>query len=214
MRLRRRGRRRAPGRATRASRCTAPATARSLLGPGRGRRLGAVPRRDGRRRSLENGGRSCVNASGVWATAHARRDRGGAGASAWPRSRPRAAEDDPRPSSRRSPTPRVAAAHLGDRSTTAWREPGARRPDGAAPRGRPARRPATARPTCCRRSSSATRPTIRWPTASSCSRSRAWCRCGPRRCPSVLGPTLALTAITDDAALCGAACWPRRSCTA
>ena len=55
----------------------------------------------------ENGGRSCVNASGVWTTAHARRDRGGAGRAAG-RDPARAPRTTRRPSSRRSPTRGVA----------------------------------------------------------------------------------------------------------
>ena len=86
--------RRSPGRATRASRSTGPGYSKVLLGPDAAEDWPQAPRRHGRRRSLENGGRSCVNASGVWVTGARARDRGGAGRAPGARSCPRA-EDDP-----------------------------------------------------------------------------------------------------------------------
>ena len=91
--LRRRRRRPSAGRPTRGSKCTGRATASSSSGP--------TPPTTGSRtstswsnRSSNNGGRSCVNASGVWVTRHARRDRRGAGRAAVARRR-RAPADDP-----------------------------------------------------------------------------------------------------------------------
>ena len=75
--------RRRPGRRTRGSRCTAPATARSCSAP--------TPSADWTKHLdvmvssiVENGGRSCVNASGVWVHLARPRDRRGAGRAAGP----------------------------------------------------------------------------------------------------------------------------------
>ena len=90
------------------------------------------------------------------------------------------------------------------RSTAACRRPGARE---VTLDHRPSPRLATLRrqpPTCSRRSSCATRPSIRSPIASSCSRSPPLSPSVPTRCarmPQPMGKTLVVTALTRDRAL-------------
>ena len=139
-----------------------------------------------------NGGRSCVNASGVWvATAGrrgagrrgserrtGRRDRGGAG---------RAAGGDPRPAARRSggparrlPRPGDGAGDLGLARRPAG-DPRRRGRHGALPRAATGWWSGTASPSSCRPSCAAV-PTTRSPRPSCSSRSSRWSRSRPTSC--------------------------------
>ena len=128
----------------------------------------------------ENGGRSCVNASGVWTAARGR-EIAEALAARLAAIVPRA-EDDPARPARAVRQPGRRAAHLRDD------RPGPRGPGGGGRHGAPpSRLPASwsgrARPTSSPRWSAATRRSTRSRTASSSSRSPRSSRCPPTRCP-------------------------------
>ena len=144
--------------ATRASRCTAPATARwssaRTLADDWERYVDVIAES-----ISNNGGRSCVNASGVWVTRHADRIAE-ALAARLAQVTPRAADD---PEAVLAPFADPATAHRisamidqdlapgeGDAGRAGPRRLGQR------PRTRAASSPRTAAPTCCRRSCAAT----------------------------------------------------------
>ena len=173
-------------RATRASRCTARATARSSSARTRIDDWEQLHRHDrgvgGRqRRPLV---RQRVRACG--SLRHAERDRRGAGASGWPQIVPRAADDEQAPL---APFADPCVAERISAMIDADLEIAGRRRRHARSIAAPSRvgDGATAAPTCCRRSSSAIARSIRWPTASSCSRSSASWRCDRRRDARRLG---------------------------
>ena len=88
-----------------------PGYSKVVLGPDAAADWRALPRRDGRRRSPRTAGRSCVNASGVWVTAHAR-EIAEALARAPGRGRAARAEDDPEAQLAPFADAAVARAHL------------------------------------------------------------------------------------------------------
>ena len=148
---------------------------------------------------LENSGRSCVNASGIWTTAHGDAIAEALARSAWRRCS-RATPRTRRRSSPPSPTRgwRSASRSRGRRPARAGRARGHGR---ATARAAASGRPATAARTSCPRScacDSAEHPLANreflFPFASVV-------EVRPEELPGVLGPTLALTAITEDAAL-------------
>ena len=140
---------------------------------------------------VENGGRSCVNASGVWVTAQRARDRRGAGGAAR-RGRRRARADDAEAQLAPFADPQVAEriSAMIDRDLEA---PGAEdvtaRLRGS---GRVARRGRLA-PTCCRRSCCCDSPEHPLANREFLFPFASVVRCGRRRCPTRLGPTLVVT---------------------
>ena len=203
-RLRRRGLDRGRGRATRGSRSTAPATARSLLGPDAADGLAAPPGRDGRRRSPRTAAAPASTPPACGRPAHAR-EIAEALAERLAAHRARAPRTTPRPSSRPSPTPtwRARISAMIDRDL---RGPGRG--------GRHGRATAAGRGSCEWEGATYLLPTIvllrvagppaGQPRVPVPVRGRG-AGAAPRRCPTRLGPTLAATAITEDAALARAA---------
>ena len=143
----------------------------------------------------ENGGRSCVNASGVWVTGHAR-EIAEALAERLAQIRP-AGRGRPRGPARALRQPRRGPTHLGhDRPRSGGA--GGRGRDRAAIARAGASSTGTAPPTCCPPSSSATRADHPLANREFLFPLRRVVPVRAEEIPQAFGPTLAVTAITND----------------
>ena len=147
-----------------------------------------------------NGGRSCVNASGVWVTKHA--DAIAEALAEEARRRwCRAPADDPEAVLAPFADPETAQAHLGDdRRRHDRRERATARDVSAGGARRRSRRHGARRHLPAADGDPLRRRIIRSPTASSCSRSPASSRCRRDDLPDCLGPSLVVTCISNDPA--------------